>query len=210
MSAHYFIAPSSVPTARWAQAFPGAHFVTDSQAPTTLKAGDVVWLSDQLPDWQGLVRRLYQASPEIPVVVLSMVPDESLVRLALELGARGICHALAVPSVLQEVAAVVSHGGLWVGAELVQRMLAALDGRLGRGGPIDEQVLSGLTDRERAVARRVAAGDSNREIAEKLSITERTVKAHLSSIFNKLGIRDRVQLMLHCRSKSAPAQPAQV
>jgi DNA-binding NarL/FixJ family response regulator len=53
-----------------------------------------------------------------------------------------------------------------------------------------------LSDRERQVAQLVASGSSNREVAEQLSISERTAKAHLTSIFEKLGLRDRLQLSL--------------
>lgn len=208
MSAHYFIAPSSFPTLRWSQAFPGAHFVHAADVPAAMQSGDVVWVCDTVPDWQGLVKRLRHNNPDCPVVVLTTLPGQDLALSALELGARGVCHALAVPVVLREVAAVVSHGGLWVGAELVQRMLAAVGGRLGVTDQVDEEVLASLSEREAAVARLVVAGQSNKEVAQKLGITERTVKAHLSSIFAKLGVRDRMQLMLHCRPKSVLAQPA--
>jgi two-component system nitrate/nitrite response regulator NarL len=59
-----------------------------------------------------------------------------------------------------------------------------------------EQELNDLTAREQMVAEQIATGATNREISERLEITERTVKAHLSAIFEKLGVRDRVQLAL--------------
>jgi DNA-binding NarL/FixJ family response regulator len=55
---------------------------------------------------------------------------------------------------------------------------------------------AGLTEREREVARAVASGASNKEIARRLGITERSVKAHTGAIFEKLGVRDRLQLSL--------------
>lgn len=210
MSAHFFIAPSSFSTDRWGQAFPDAHFVRTGEVPASLRAGDVVWVCDLLPDWQTLVQGLRQQYPDCPVVVLTTQPGQALALSALELGARGVCHALAVPSVLGEVAAVVSHGGLWVGPELVERMLAAVGGRLGATDSLEESVLASLSEREAAVARLVVAGQSNKAVAQQLGITERTVKAHLSSIFSKLGVRDRVQLMLRCRPRSVPVQSAAV
>ncbi len=210
MSAHYFFAPSSFPTLRWGQAFPDACFLHTAEVPANMQAGDIAWVCDNLTEWQVLVARLRVDKPDCPVVVLTTVPSQAFALAALELGARGVCHALAVPGVLTEVAAVVSHGGLWVGPELVQRMLAAVNGRLGATDEINGDVLSELSDREAAVARLVVAGHSNKEVAQRLVITERTVKAHLSSIFNKLGVRDRLQLMLRCRPTSVQSPPATV
>jgi RNA polymerase sigma factor (sigma-70 family) len=60
-------------------------------------------------------------------------------------------------------------------------------------------LLASLTERERGVAEAVASGLSNKEVARRLGITERTVKAHLSSAFRKLGVRDRMQLVVRLR-----------
>ena len=79
--------------------------------------------------------------------------------------------------------------------ELMQRFLA-LSMRVAPKPQSSEVELNALTSRELMVAEQVAKGASNREIAEALDITERTVKAHLSAIFEKLGVRDRVQLAL--------------
>lgn len=208
MTAHYFIAPPSFPTLRWGQAFPDARFIHETTLPTTLQSGNVVWVCDTLPDWQSLVRQARQHKPDCPAVVLTTLPGQEQALAALELGARGVCHALAVPALLREVAAVVTHGGLWVGADLVQRMLTAVGRRLDAADEVDEKALSGLSEREAAVTRLVIAGKSNKEVAQRLGITERTVKAHLSSVFGKLGVRDRVQLMLHCRPKPVPSLPS--
>lgn len=79
--------------------------------------------------------------------------------------------------------------------KLMQRFLALSTRVVPTEAPVDPE-LNELTSRELMVAEQVAHGASNREIAEALDITERTVKAHLSAIFEKLGVRDRVQLAL--------------
>ena len=120
-------------------------------------------------------------------------------------GVRGYTHAFAVPALLQEVALVVEHGGLWVGPELLQRLVTATNTALHqRKDPASQakqavgnaSALSVLSAREAEVARAVAAGHSNKEVADLLNISERTVKAHLGSSFEKLDVRDRLQLTL--------------
>ncbi|WP_395707816.1 LuxR C-terminal-related transcriptional regulator [Casimicrobium huifangae] len=133
-----------------------------------------------------------------PLVLLCDEPDETLVMQALALGAAGCCNTHAAPDVLRQVALVVSNGGLWVGQSLLRKLVGATSHRLGQHPP--EAKNDGwsalLSEREVQVAKLVAGGSSNREIAEQLAITERTVKAHLTAIFEKLGLRDRLQLSL--------------
>ena len=80
-----------------------------------------------------------------------------------------------------------------MGRSLVQRFLRLVDSRAGTQAAWHNDV---LTERESTVARQAAIGDSNQEIATALGITERTVKAHLSAVFEKLGVSDRLQLAL--------------
>ena len=110
-------------------------------------------------------------------------------------GAKGYCHVKAAPEQLREIALVVEHGGLWMPPNLMQRFLSVSTRVV---PPVIAGVprLNELSSRELMVAELVAQGASNREIAEALKITERTVKAHISAILKKLGLRDRVQLAL--------------
>jgi DNA-binding NarL/FixJ family response regulator len=108
---------------------------------------------------------------------------------------------------LQDVGGVVAQGGLWLGPELVDRIVAATRELLDRSPAAAETLptvnLSALSARELEVARAVAAGRSNREVAETLFISERTVKAHLGAVFEKLGVRDRLQLALQLSGRGA-------
>jgi two-component system nitrate/nitrite response regulator NarL len=129
----------------------------------------------------------------VPIVVLSNVPEDEHGLAALAAGAAGYCSALTLPAVLQQVARVVEHGGLWMGPQLMRRLMQGMAARRDESpGPS----LAMLSQRERQVAEAVARGATNKEIARVMDITERTVKAHLSAAFEKLGVRDRMQLSL--------------
>jgi len=131
------------------------------------------------------------------VVILSPMPDDKVAFAFLSEGARGFCHSEAATQQLLEVSATVTAGGMWMPPVLANRFLS-LAKMIGTLDPVYEadDALKLLTQRELEVARMVGSGLSNREIAESLDLTERTVKAHLTSIFDKLQVRDRVQLAL--------------
>ena len=123
-------------------------------------------------------------------------------------GASGYCNTHAAPAVLQQIAAVVAQGGLWLGADLLQRLMGSAATLLARQQPraTGAEELDALTERELEVARLVAAGTSNREIASRLGITERTVKAHLGAIFAKTATRSRLALALLFNRQDRPGQ----
>lgn len=186
---------------RWQQAFPKGQILRSlSQRRETSVAVETLWLhADGLPDNQlrEQILHLQQVFPQLPLVVISCVPSGAAAMTAFQLGGMGYCHALAAPQLFKQVALVVANGGMWIGSELKQQLAGAL-GRIATPQQAQEQpsVLTLLTNREQQVARQVAAGASNKETAQALEITERTVKAHMGSIFEKLDIRDRLQLAL--------------
>jgi DNA-binding NarL/FixJ family response regulator len=134
----------------------------------------------------------------IPCVVLSDQPTDEEALAAFAAGARGYCNTHSAAPLLVQIAAVVLQGGLWIGESLMKRLVIAT-GRLQEGVKLErggETWSQNLTDREKEVARTLASGASNKEIARALGITERTVKAHVGAIFEKLQVRDRLQLSL--------------
>ncbi|WP_418647285.1 LuxR C-terminal-related transcriptional regulator [Thauera butanivorans] len=191
MNQHIFISGDRMVTARWREAIPRA-LIAESGSGLAIGPGDLVWLSAELPDWRNRIVDL-TGQNGCSVVLLSLQPDQQEAISALELGARGYAHALASPALLREIATVIEHGGLWVGEDLISRLLGALQPRL---PPAGDSALDLLSQRELEVARAVACGMSNKEIARALGITERTIKAHLGAAFEKLGVRDRLQLAL--------------
>lgn len=215
MAVHHFLTsavaePPIAPSERWLLAFPQGQWSNWARLQTSAVAGDVVWVPVSHADWMEKVAALVQAEPRRPVVVLSPLPYDAEGLRAINQGARGYCHLHAVPELLREVGQAVQNGGLWVGPELVARIVAATRDLLGRAGPgamaaLPSVDLSVLSAREAEVARAVAAGKSNKEVADQLHISERTVKAHLGAVFEKLGVRDRVQLVLRLSSATAPS-----
>lgn len=198
-------ARTRAPSERWLLAFPQGRWSNWATLQTTVRAGDSVWVPATTPDWLDKIAALVRLQPQCHVVAVSSVPDDVEGLHAINAGARGYCHLMAVPELLQEVEQVVSHGGLWVGPELVQRIVAATQVVLTRSPNtvVSTVDLSALSEREAEVARAVASGKSNKEVADQLHISERTVKAHLGAVFEKLRVRDRVQLVLHMQQLNA-------
>ena len=197
MKLHIFLTRRPQPLPGWKAAFPGASVLPYPDSGTKLsKPGEaVVWLhiAGDKPDPALLVQRTLMSTPGCRIVVLSNVPGDEEGLAVLEAGAAGYSNALAIPEVLLQIAAVVENGGLWVGPNLLQRLIA---GMATRSTQINNSVLSKLSAREKEVALAVASGASNKEIARRLEISERTVKAHLTAAFERLGVRDRLQLSL--------------
>jgi DNA-binding NarL/FixJ family response regulator len=110
-------------------------------------------------------------------------------------GARGYCNRYIRPELLIEVVRVVEAGEVWVGEQLMSGLLRALP-RTVNAIASDDPILAALTEREKDVIPFIINGMANKVIARELDITERTVKAHVSSILHKMGVNDRMQLAL--------------
>jgi len=185
---------------RWQEAFPEAECADASRAAVRQAPG-LVWvrLDAGLPAAEQIARVRGHCAAA-PIVVLSDQPSDEEAMAVFSAGVKGYCNSHAAAELLTQVALVVGQGGLWIGEGLMQRLLS-LTGRfpaVPSANPAWEQALS---ERERDVAREIAAGASNKEIARRLGITERTVKMHVSAIFAKLKVRDRLQLSLLLRSQ---------
>ena len=180
------------PRERWQHAFPDGCIVA---APDALESDGItsIWL--ELPAADSLALLQLALAHAVPVICMAAVPDRGQALRLLQAGAQGYCHVEAAPEQLREIAMVVEHGGLWLPSDLMRSFLAMSVAMVPREAPAAVE-LNELTSRELMVAEQVARGASNREIAAVLSISERTVKAHLTAIFDKLGVRDRVQLAL--------------
>ena len=129
------------------------------------------------------------------VVVMSPTPTQTEASLLIRSGAMGYCHLGTPAERLVEISVVLENEGFWMPKELIQR-ITQMGRRMGIRRYNPEQDPRRLTARERAVADLVGLGANNAEIASKLHMSERTVKAHLTSIFSQLNVRDRVQLAL--------------
>ena len=116
---------------------------------------------------------------------------------AFKLGAKGVILKDSARQTLMQAIHTVCTGQVWVDP----RMTGALVEELSHLGPEGTASTSrdenGLTEREREIVRLVASGQKNKEVGATLTISERTVKTHLTNIFQKLGVRDRVGLVMY-------------
>jgi len=197
---HWIIDPRGIPVPSWLEAMPAAKLLGRNQLGEIAGAGPgVLWCRLRSgEDVELVLGGIVPLAGGRPLVVLADEPDERLIMQALSAGAAGCCNTNAAPEVLRQVAAVVSNGGLWVGQSLLQKLVGSTSRILGEKAerPPRDDWSSFLSEREIQVARLVAGGASNKEIASQLAITERTVKAHLTAVFEKLSLRDRLQLSL--------------
>lgn len=195
---HWIIDREVRDLANFQQAMPHARFIARrAQHDISGEASGIRWYRLRSGETIDEVVSLRGLGAAQRAVVICDEPSESLVMQALAAGAAGCCNTHAAPEVLSQVALVVENGGLWIGQSLLQRLVGGAAQRLEqRAETAPDDWASQLTEREAQVARKVAEGANNKEVAQSLSITERTVKAHLTTIFEKLGLRDRLQLTL--------------
>ena len=147
----------------------------------------------------SFIDRIVRANEAVPIVCMVPFPKDEDAFALLARGARGYCHVAAAPAQLRLVANTVKNGGFWLPASLMRRVMTSAGSLVAQISTRKSVSMDELTKRERQVAKAVADGLSNREIAERLSISERTVKARLTSVFQKMDVRDRVQLALLLR-----------
>lgn len=196
---HWIVDPRAECLPAWREAMPTAKVFGPGRLVLVAADGPgVVWFRLRSGEGAAALADVVRQAAGNPLVVLCDEPDEALVMQALEAGAAGCCNTHAAPEVLRQVALVVSNGGLWIGQSLLRQLVGSTTRILGEkaGRPPRDDWSRLLSERETQVARLVAGGASNKEIASQLEITERTVKAHLTTIFEKLSLRDRLQLSL--------------
>ena len=201
-----FICPRNNLLANWSEACPDAKVYPALSAIEIVQKEDCVfWLHTDSTNQQWMVASISQILRDFfnpRIVVLTNVPSQSQALLALSQGAVGYCHAYSAPDVLVEVKNVVMHGGIWLGRHLLQRLIEVSTNLTGSSAERVAHSLALLSKREKEVALEAAKGLSNKEIAQVFDITERTVKAHLSAAFERLGVKDRLQLALILNDKT--------
>ena len=150
---------------------------------------DVVLMDLRMPNVDGLtaIERLRRDQPEIAVVILTTFNEDELMFRGLQAGARGYLLKDTERSTLFETLRAAARGETLLKPEIVARVLS----RVAAPASTRSSDPTGLTDRELEVLRSVARGQRSKEIALQLGISERTVKAHLASIYGKLGVDSR-------------------
>ena len=150
---------------------------------------DVVLMDLEMPGMDGIeaTRRIKQEQPEIAVVILTSFSDRERILRALDAGAAGYLLKDAEPDELARSIRAAARGDVPLDPKAARELLSAR----APGSP-----LASLSPREREVLVMVAEGLPNKVIARRLSISEKTVKAHLTSVFRQIGVTDRTQAAL--------------
>ena len=159
---------------------------------------DVLLLDLGMPRVTGMdaLRELTSSSAPAPlIVILTVAIEKKQIIEALQLGARGIVLKDAAAQVLIKALREVVAGQYWVGRESVADLVQYLR-RISPAAPVRGEQAPLLTGREREIVSAIVGGLTNREIAEKLGISEDTVKHHLSRIFGKVGVAHRLELAM--------------
>ncbi|QHW33845.1 response regulator transcription factor [Paenibacillus rhizovicinus] len=159
---------------------------------------DIVLMDLNMPMLNGIeaTRRLKSSHPDIKVIVLTSFSDQDHVLPAIRAGARGYLLKDVEPDELARAIRRVFQGQVElhpnVTVQLMDLMAAPEQGRA-QSGAAALDPLADLTKREQEVLLHIAKGKSNKEIGDALTITERTVKTHVSHVLDKLGLADRTQ-----------------
>ena len=187
----------------WQNGLPGDANVAETfravQGVTHLET--LVWLDLNLPgvpEWAAPDWRRLLDQPHLKLVACSSSPADEEGIAALDAGCSAYCHAYSDLATLLQIKQVVEAGQIWIGTSLMQKLIrgAKLTHRPEAAKLLEVDWSVDLTPREKEVAVLAANGASNQLISRNCVISERTVKAHLSAVFQKLNITDRLQLAL--------------
>lgn len=159
---------------------------------------DVLLLDLLMPVCPGLetLRELSTMTTSVRTLVLTAEVGDSDVIDALSLGARGVVMKHSASALLFKSIRTVMAGQYWIGRECVGEVIEKMRQRASASAPDPRRRTFGLTPRELEVVFTVVGGYPNTEIAQKFSISVKTVKHHLTNIFDKLGVSNRLELAL--------------
>ncbi len=167
------------------------------------KRPDIVLMDIRMPNVDGVecTRLILEAYPETHIMILTTFDNDEYVFRALQLGAVGYLLKDIHPSYLIDAVHSVYKGGVLISPRIAKKLVAktaegAFGGKPSEGLKLKQSILGELSVRETEVLYYLSKGYSNRQIADSLYIAEQTVKNHVSMIYSKLGIRDRMQAFL--------------
>jgi NarL family two-component system response regulator YdfI len=164
---------------------------------------DVVLMDLRMPSVDGIeaIRQIKARCPDVEIVILTTYDHDEYIVRGLRAGARGYLLKDTGRRVLFEAIRAAARGESLLPSAVIEKVVA----RLAEPRPVEA---GNLSVREREVLGLLAEGAANKEIAARLYITERTVKAHVASIFNKLGVNSRTEAVaVALRSGVLPAEP---
>jgi DNA-binding NarL/FixJ family response regulator len=183
------------------EGFPDADVLEAESSAAALEAlhgsgtVDLALVDVRMPDLDGLelLRAIKVEWPEMPVIMISTYENAPYVKRALADGAAGYLLKDATPEDLsQAINVAMSGSGNVLSPRVIQNLFEDQESSVGTNGHGRRNEYS-LTQREHDILALLAEGRSNREIAQRLYLSEKTVKAHLAAIFRKLGVTNRTQ-----------------
>ena len=164
---------------------------------------DLILLDISMPDLGGIevTRRLKEMLPNVRVLILTVHEDESLLQEAIQAGASGYIVKRAVESELIDAIRAVWRGDLYVHPAMTRALLKEMSPSPSSSSN-NEALVESLTPRETDVLRLIAQGYTNRQMADMLSISVRTVESHRSNLMGKLDLHSRVELVRYARENN--------
>ncbi len=159
---------------------------------------DILLLDLAMPRLPGLdaMKAIMGRSPRVKIILLTATISTQQIIEALQIGARGIVEKGSVSGDLTRAVRTVLSGDYWIGGQRVANLLHALRELMAKAATVPERKTYGLTPRELEVVNSIVEGCSNKDIAREFTISEETVKRHLSNIFDKTGVSTRLELAL--------------
>jgi len=165
---------------------------------------DVLLLDLRMPNLDGLatLQALQQVNKRTRVIILTASEDKNEFVQAMKLGCSGIVLKQTAPDLIVKSIRKVNAGEIWLDSHTTAAVMRQFQtGSEASGAPGKGRERSPLSAREREIVALVAQGYKNKEMAEKMFISEQTVKNHLHNIFDKLGVSDRLELALYAIHK---------
>ena len=172
---------------------------TEALALAARDKPDVILLDPDLESEDGLsfLPELREAAKKARVLILTALKDPESHRRAVRLGAMGVVSKNEEAHVLIKAIEKVRAGEVWVDRATMGNLLDEMTRKVSEASDSDGARIGSLTEREHEVITLIAEGLKNRQIAQRLFISETTVTHHLSSIFSKLNVSDRLELVIY-------------
>ena len=149
---------------------------------------DIVFMDISMPELRGVeaAQRIVKAFPDVRVVMLSVHKDEAYVQQALLAGAAGYLLKDAAPDEYKQAIQAIMGGGSYLSPDVARQVIEGfVDNAVGAQSPLEQ-----LTSRQKEILQLIAEGNSNKEIAEILHLSIKTVETHRSQLMKQLGIHD--------------------